>query len=196
MTRLRHIYRSLRSRLRQLVIRVRFSGVRFGRHVVIDSGVRIRASGNGTVSIGDHVFIGRGSLVIAKRGTIQIGDHTHLSHGLTLVCQSAVAIGENGLVGEYVTIRDQNHGIAPGKPYRLQPARTEAIQIGENVWIGAHSSVLAGSRIGRDCVVGANSVVRGELEPGCVYAGQPAGKVKTIRSNDPKPNDPKPNDTK
>ena len=54
------------------------------------------------------------------------------------------------------------------------------IRIGNNVFIGAGVIVLPGAVIGDNVVVAAGSVVKGELAPGWLYAGQPARKVKAL----------------
>lgn len=52
------------------------------------------------------------------------------------------------------------------------------IQVGNNVFLGARSTILPGTNIGDDCVVGACSVVRGEIPSGSVVAGVPAKVIK------------------
>jgi maltose O-acetyltransferase len=165
---------------------LRFDGITFGKHVFIDSGVRFSISAGGSVVIKDDVYIGRNTLIVAKKGSIEIGQNAHLSHGLTLVCISEVSIGNDCLVGEYVTIRDQNHGMSAETSFRLQEAKSKPIRISRNVWIGAHSSVLMGADIEEGCIVGANSVVRSKLISSSLYAGVP---VKRIRSLDSRESD-------
>ncbi len=46
--------------------------------------------------------------------------------------------------------------------------------IGDGSWLGHGTVVLPGARIGRNVVVGANSVVKGELPDDCLAAGVPA----------------------
>jgi acetyltransferase-like isoleucine patch superfamily enzyme len=50
----------------------------------------------------------------------------------------------------------------------------DGIVIDDDVWIGAHASVLDGVRIARGCVIGAGAVVTKSTEPYGVYAGVPA----------------------
>ena len=52
--------------------------------------------------------------------------------------------------------------------------------IGDNVFIGAHSIVLMGSRIGANSIVGAGAVVSGTWPEGSVIAGNPARLVCTL----------------
>lgn len=54
------------------------------------------------------------------------------------------------------------------------------IYIGNNVFIGMRSIVLPGSVIGDNVVIGAGSIVRGNLDSGFVYAGNPVKKIAPI----------------
>ncbi|MGY4002860.1 MULTISPECIES: acyltransferase [Aeromonas] len=54
------------------------------------------------------------------------------------------------------------------------------ISIGKNVFLGCDVIVLPNSCIGDNVIVGAGSIVRGELEGGYVYAGVPVKKIMTI----------------
>lgn len=55
------------------------------------------------------------------------------------------------------------------------------IVIGNNVFIGFNVTILLGTKIGDNVIIGAGSVVRGELKSNSVYAGVP---VKYICSLD------------
>lgn len=48
------------------------------------------------------------------------------------------------------------------------------IWIGDNTYIGINCTILAGSRIGSNCVVGSGSVIRGVIPDGSVVIGNPA----------------------
>ncbi|MND27939.1 Galactoside O-acetyltransferase [compost metagenome] len=56
------------------------------------------------------------------------------------------------------------------------------INIGKNVFLGCDVIVLPNSHIGDDVIVGAGSIVRGELDGGYVYAGVPVKKIMTIEA--------------
>ena len=45
--------------------------------------------------------------------------------------------------------------------------------IEDDVWVGANCVLLDGAVLRKGCVVGAGSIVRGELQAYTVYAGQP-----------------------
>ena len=52
------------------------------------------------------------------------------------------------------------------------------IEIGSDVWLGAHCTVLAGVRIGCGAIVAANAVVTKDVEPYAIVAGNPARPVR------------------
>ena len=58
----------------------------------------------------------------------------------------------------------------------------QAMSIGDGSWLGHGSVVLPGAAIGKHVVIGANSVVTGEIPDNCVAAGVPA---RVIRRLDP-----------
>jgi acetyltransferase-like isoleucine patch superfamily enzyme len=52
------------------------------------------------------------------------------------------------------------------------------VSIGAGSWLGAGAIVLPGSQIGRNVVIAAGSVVRGDIPDRCVVAGVPARIVR------------------
>lgn len=54
------------------------------------------------------------------------------------------------------------------------------VNIGDNVYIGMHSTILPGTEIGNNVIVGANSVIKGKIPDNCVVAGVPARVVRSI----------------
>ena len=58
------------------------------------------------------------------------------------------------------------------------------ITVGNNVWIGAGSTVLAGVTIGDDAVIGAGSVVTRDIPPRTVAVGVPCRVVREITEAD------------
>lgn len=56
------------------------------------------------------------------------------------------------------------------------------VEIGNNVFIGARSTILPGTIIGDNCIIGSGAVVKGILEPNYIYAGNPCKKIGTIEN--------------
>ena len=59
--------------------------------------------------------------------------------------------------------------------------KSKPIIIEDNVWIGFDSVLLAGVTIGEGAIVGARSVVRQDVEPWTIVAGNPAIVIKRLR---------------
>ena len=82
-------------------------------------------------------------------------------------------------------VTDNEHGDysvdSQESPYDLpdqRPVKTKPVVIGENTWVGENVVILPGSSIGKGCVIGANSVVKGVFPDYCIIAGSPAKIVK------------------
>lgn len=57
---------------------------------------------------------------------------------------------------------------------------TAPIVIGSNVYIGYNSTILYGTEIGDNCIVGACSLVKGKFPANSVIAGVPARVIKSL----------------
>ena len=56
----------------------------------------------------------------------------------------------------------------------------QPVNIGNNVFIGYGSIILGGTVIGDNVIIGAHSVVNGQIDADSVYAGVPAKKICTL----------------
>lgn len=111
---------------------------------------------------------------------IVLGERCFINNFSQISCVRRVAIGADVLIAENCFIADNNHGYADSDlPVRAQPlAAAGEVEIGAGSWIGAHCSIVGNVRIGRHCVVGANSVVTTDLPDFSVAAGAPARVLK------------------
>ena len=116
-------------------------------------------------------------------GSIELGAHVRVNQGCVLVSYAALRIGANALIGEYVSIRDADHGMADGSPIQSQAHTSAPITIGADVWIARGVVVLKGVTIGDGAVIGANSVVTKDVPAMAVAAGVPA-RVLKMRTGD------------
>ena len=133
------------------------------------------------IDIGDDCQIGESVFFQAQAtARIAIGDRCSINTGCHIVALSLIEIGKNVAIGEYVSIRDQNHGFAIGRGVDGQGFKTANVRIGDNVWIGRGAYIGAGTSIGDNSIVGANSVVHGVFPPNVMIAGAPAGIRKTL----------------
>jgi acetyltransferase-like isoleucine patch superfamily enzyme len=127
--------------------------------------------GESGLQLADHVFIGQFNFIEASGG-VSIEEGVQITNYVSIVSHSSHRAIR--LLGRsYVTHR----GEMPG--YVKAP-----IRIGAYSFIGPHSLIEAGARIGRGVVVSAFSQVRGELPDFAIVAGQPARVIGDVRAKD------------
>ncbi len=132
--------------------------ISIGNRVRIYPGLRMEAINNGTIDIRDNV---------------SIGQNFHCTAGGNLV------IGSNCTVLGNTFITDIDHDYRQIGVHILdQPQIVKETKIGENCFIGYGAAIQAGTILGKQCVVGANAVVRGKYPDFCVIVGAPARIVK------------------
>ena len=135
---------------------------------------------NGNISVGRNCWIGHDVFLSAGKGCeIIIGDNVSLNTGCHVVAIAGIRIGSNTRIGEYTSLRDQDHAFdRTDVPIKDQGFTGASIQIGEDVWIGRGVMICAGTKIGDGAVVGANSVVTRDVEPYSIVAGCPARLIR------------------
>lgn len=85
-------------------------------------------------------------------------------------------------IGDNVTLAPNVHILAHDASTKifLNYTKIANTSIGNNVFIGANSVILPGTVISDNVIIGAGSVVTGKIEPGNVYAGNPAKKLCSL----------------
>jgi acetyltransferase-like isoleucine patch superfamily enzyme len=94
---------------------------------------------------------------------IVIGSDVQMGRFQLISCTNSIVIDNHVLFSERIFVGDNNHTFShPDIPVMLQPNKKgKKIHIGEGTWIGIGSAILPGTQLGKNCVVGANSVVEG-----------------------------------
>lgn len=110
---------------------------------------------------------------------VRIGDRCLIGKGSAVVGHLQIVIGDDVWTGHNVYITDQNHGYEDvTMPISRQSMPERPVSIGDGSWLGYGTVVLPGATIGRHVVVGANSVVTGDLPDFSVAVGAPAKVVR------------------
>lgn len=135
---------------------VRGTCIIIGARTTIDSFVKIKSVG------------GKGDFII--------GSDCVINSGCVLYTGNGIMIGKDVAVAANCTFAPVNHEYKrKDKSIREQGFRPSkgGILIEDDVWIGANCVLLDGAVIRKGCVIGAGSVVRGELPAYSIHAGNP-----------------------
>ncbi len=140
--------------------------------------------GTGTV-FGPHVTLSAGMVPGQQCVTdpvVRIGDRCLFGRGSGIVGHLSIEIGDDVWTGHHVYLTDQNHAYEDlQRPISQQVMPERPVRVGDGSWLGHGTVVLPGATIGRHVVIGANSVVRGDIPDFVVAAGNPAVVVKHLR---------------
>lgn len=108
---------------------------------------------------------------------IHVGENVFINSGCRFQDQGGIYIGSGALIGHNVVLATLNHDIAPARRQSMIPG---AIHIGDRVWIGSNSTVLAGVTIGRNSIVAAGAVVTKDVPENVIVGGVPAKIIREL----------------
>lgn len=171
------------SRLRDRLFNEVFSYLCGARISIVWSQVKIL--GVARITFGDYFSAGRGLwLETIGEGRLTLGSNINLSDWVHIGVLDQVTIGDGCLMGSKVLITDHSHGLVTDitQPEMCRPDARPLqskgpVVLEENVWLGDGVVVLPGVRIGRNAVVGTNSVVTRNIPNNTVWAGCPATQI-------------------
>lgn len=137
------------------------------------------------ITFGNGVSVGRetsiectGSIKQIGKG-FKVGSNVGLGEKCHYGCAGGIEIGDNTIIGIYVTMHSENHTFSDiNTPIREQGVNHKGIRVGRDCWIGAKATILDGAVIGNGCVVAAGAVVTGEFPDNCIIGGVPAKIIK------------------
>lgn len=151
---------------------------------IVSPDARIYPSSRGTkITIGAHCRIEPFALIrcVGGMGDVELGEHCYVNPNCVLYSGNGIRLGNNVLLAPGVQLVPTNHEYSRRDvPIRLQGFRPSrgGIEIGDDVWIGANTVVLDGARIGAGAIIGAGSVVMGDIPPYEIWGGSPIRKLK------------------
>lgn len=114
---------------------------------------------------------------------LTIGDRTFINKDFLIVGGGSVTIGADCLIGPRCSIYTPNHAEDPARR-REGWEKASPVTIGDNVWLGGSVTILPGATIGSDSIIGAGSVVAGEIPAGVVAVGNPCRPIRAVREGD------------
>ena len=146
------------------------------------------------ITVGKNTHI-RGELItLGYGGKIEIGNDSFVGPGTRIWSGEKIEIGSNVLISHNVNIIDTNsHEIdhleraegykkllVRGYPKEKGSIKTAGITIHDYAWISFNVTILKGVTIGEGAIIGANSVVTGDVPAFTISAGNPATIIKQL----------------
>jgi len=126
---------------------------------------------------------------LKEKGAQIGGDVKIFSPAQTMIDMQApylLKIGSNVVMTGPVTILTHDYSAIVCEKLHQNDERAIAsmlpVIIGDNVFIGWGATILPGTSIGSNTIIGAGAVVKGNIEANSVYAGNPAQRISSIES--------------
>lgn len=136
------------------------------------------------ISVDDHSRIDDFCIVSAGEKGIKIGKFVHIACHTTLIGKERIEIGDLSTLSGHCSVyssSDDYSGaslVNPTVSEKYKKVDYRPVNIGRNVVVGAHSTILPGSSIGNGCSVGAYSLVNGNIKEGMIAIGIPCKEIK------------------
>jgi len=177
-----------------LRLRMWLVGASVGGGLVATGPVILRVHPLGRLAIGDNCRFNSGSSVnlvggyrrmviwVGRGGCLNIGNRVGLSN-CTLVALLSIEIGDDVMIGGDATLVDSDFHSLEATSRLQRPdlgVQHRRVRIGAKAFIGMGSTILKGSQIGSEAVVGAGAVVTRDVPDGEIWAGNPASKIRRV----------------
>jgi acetyltransferase-like isoleucine patch superfamily enzyme len=149
--------------------------VKIGNDNVVN-GTFVFETGMGTISIGNNTFIGGGTFICVNG--IEIGNDVMFSWGCTVADNNAHSLISSERADD---VKDWKRGLDENKIGFYKDwthVKTGKIIIKDKAWIGFNCIILKGVTIGTGAIIGAGSVVTGDIPDFAVAGGNPAKIIK------------------
>jgi len=158
---------------------------KFGKLSYIDRPMLIDIN-HGNVEIGDMFRIQPGLRMelLNKNSNIRIGKNVSIGQNFHVTSGGDLNIGNNVTISGNVFITNIDHDYKDVGIHILKQRHIiRDTYIGDNCFIGYGAAIQAGTKLGKQCIVGTNAVVRGEFPDYSVIVGVPGRVIKIYNQN-------------
>ena len=146
--------------------------VEIGENCFISPLAHIFAEPGRKISIGNNCFIAADCTL---HGPLNIGNEVAINHHCILDGgRLGIILHDQVRIAAYCHLYAFDHGMDVDNAIYKQPVRSQGIEIGRDVWLGAHVGIKDGIKIGDQAVVGMNSMVTKDIGERMIVAGNPA----------------------
>jgi len=136
---------------------------------------------SGFLEMSNSVFTRRHVSFRCDGGKLKIGT-SFFNQGCVITAKEYIEIGNDCLFGPNVVIVDHDHDYRYLDERRGSNFKMKRVVIGNNVWIGANATILKGSIIEDNCVIGAGITFRGHLVKNTIVTQDTKCPVKLIEA--------------
>jgi acetyltransferase-like isoleucine patch superfamily enzyme len=156
--------------------------------------IKIEVTRRGKLNIGKNLSLNSGNhynligrqqkCIFWVEGELEIGNNVGMS-ATAIICNYKISIGDNVTIGGNTVIYDTDfHNLDPlirnDKALDKNSAIKKKVTIGNNVFIGAHTTILKGVTIGDNAIIGACSTITKSIPNNEIWGGNPARFIKNI----------------
>ncbi|HEX2945843.1 MAG TPA: acyltransferase [Clostridia bacterium] len=157
------------------ILKLGFLRLRFGKRLKIRS-IRHNFKADTEIAIGKNAVLTLGRVsfrtnvhILCDCGSMDIGSHVVFNRNCIIACRQRIVIGDRCLFGPNVCVYDHDHiyssnGVSPTE------FKCSEVIIEDGCWIGAGAIILSGTHIGRNSVIEAGAVIRGNIPAGSLVA--------------------------
>ncbi len=131
------------------------------------------------IELSENVQLREYTYLHAYGGYIYLGKNSSVGPYSLIYGNGGITIGDNCMIANHCSIVAFNHNFEKvDQPMIVQGMSTKGIVIGNDVWIGAHVSILDGVKVGNGVILAAGSVVTKDIEDYAIAMGAPARVVR------------------
>lgn len=119
----------------------------------------------------------------SREGRIHIDDYSLISPGVRIISSNRVTLGRSVMLASYTYITDSDWHDTYDRTEEL--GKHAPVHLADNVWVGDGAMICKGVTIGRNSIIGARSVVTGDIPENVIAAGNPATVVRRLDPDGP-----------
>ena len=157
--------------------------VQAGKNVYI--GKHRALKGKSNIVLDDGVTVRPYAQIWSGGGTVRIGRGSEIGERCRISIANSLEIGEKVLLSPNVYITDCDHEYRNIDVPVIEQGivqKGQAVSIGDGSYIGINTVIVGNVKIGKHCVIGANSVVTKDVPDYSVAVGIPARVIKNIKN--------------
>lgn len=144
------------------------------------------------ISKANRIFLGKKTRILPNArievykntGKVVFEGDNSIGQNLHLTCGGDLVIGFGTTIAENVYLSDIEHNLNEiNTSVVSRSKKVKKTKIGKYCFIGYGAVILPGTILGNNCIVGANSVIRGEFDDNSMIAGNPGRVIKKFNNS-------------